>query len=99
MQLGLKLQLRILCLEHLIDTAHQSIGVVSGLLLADRFMDGGIPWLREGTHHNADTHGRFISVILHVHQVERHRRSRLDIRSITHASCANRGETVLQGHD
>lgn len=57
MQLGLKLQLRILCLEHLIDTAHQSIGVISGLLLTDGFMDAGIPWLRESTHHNADTDG------------------------------------------
>ena len=57
MLLGLKLQLRILDLEHLIDAAHQSISVISGLLLTDRFMDGGIPWLREGTHQNADTHG------------------------------------------
>lgn len=45
MQLGLKLQLRILCLENLIDAAHQSISVVSGLLLTDRFIDCGIAWL------------------------------------------------------
>jgi hypothetical protein len=99
MHLGLKLQLRILDLEHLIDAAHQSISVVNELLLTDRFREGGIPWLREGTHHYPDTHGRFISVIPHVPQVERHRRSRLNICSITHTSCANRGETVLQGHD
>jgi hypothetical protein len=57
MHLRLKLQMRILYLENLIDAAHQSIRVVNELLLTDRYREGGIPWLREGTHHNADTHG------------------------------------------
>jgi hypothetical protein len=99
MHLGLKLQIRILDVENLIYSAHQSISVVNELQLTDRFREGGITWLRESTHHYPDTHGRFISVIPHIPQVERHRRSRLDIRSITYASCANWGETLLQGHN
>jgi len=98
--LGLKLHLRrIPSLEHLVNSAHQCICVVSGLQLTDSLRVGGIPWLREGAHQNADTQGRFFSVIPHVDQVERQRRSRLDVRSIFEAYSANRGETVLQRHD
>lgn len=71
---GLKLHLsRIPSLEHLVDAAHQSICIVSGLLLTNCLRIGGIPRLREGAHQNADTHGRFFSVISHVNQVERQR--------------------------
>ena len=94
--LGLKQQIiRIPSLEHLVDAAHQSISVVSCLLLTDSLRVGGITWLREGAHQNADTHWRFFSVIPHVDQVERHRRSRLDVRSIVEAYSTNWGETVL----
>ena len=49
--LGLKLHLKIIpSLEHLIDAAHQSISVISGLKLTDSLRVGGIPWLREGAH-------------------------------------------------
>ena len=98
--LGLKQQIiRIPSLEHLVDAAHQSISVVSCLLLTDSLRVGGITWLREGAHQNADTHWGFFSVIPHIYQVESHRRSRLDVRSIIKAYSTNRGETVLQGHD
>ena len=94
--LGLKQQIiRIPSLEHLVDAAHQSISIVSSLLLTDGLRVGSIPRLREGAHQNADTHWRFFSVIPHVDQVERHRRSRLDVRSIVEAYSTNWGETVL----
>jgi hypothetical protein len=65
--LGLKQQLiRIPSLENLVDAAHQSISIVSGLLLTDGLRVCGIPWLREGAHQNSDTHRRFFSVIPHV---------------------------------